>query len=145
MVVHASGAILRRVSKLDFTIAAGTNCYFSRLGIVLVDPTNRVTVAVAPPCNFVLSVGFLAAALFEPSRWFLRRCLAVLALQAVIGVWGFVLHLIAGVNGISSSLYENFIHGAPVLAPMLFANLFLLGAIGIWDLLDTGDGAAAEG
>ena len=99
----------------------------------------------APVVGSAVAVGFLATALFERSRGFLRGCLAVLALQAVIGVWGFVLHLIADVNGVSSSLYENFIHGAPVLAPMLFANLFLLGAIGIWDLLHTGDGAAAEG
>ncbi len=96
-----------------------------------------------PVVGSALAVGFLTTALFERSRGFLRGCLAVLALQAVIGVWGFVLHLIADVNGVSSSLYENFIHGAPVLAPMLFANLFLLGAIGIWDLLHTGDGAAA--
>ena len=98
-----------------------------------------------PVVGSALAVGFLATALFERSRWFLHRCLAVLALQAVIGIWGFVLHLIASVNGVSSSLYENFIHGAPVLAPMLFANLFLLGAIGIWDLLHSGDGAAAQG
>ena len=95
-----------------------------------------------PVVGSALAVGFLATALFERSRGFLHWCLAVLAIQAIIGFWGFVLHLIAGVNGVSSSLYENFIHGAPVLAPMLFTNLFLLGAIGIWDLLHTGDATA---
>ena len=42
---------------------------------------------------------------------------------------------IADVNGLSSSAYENFIHGAPIFAPLLFANLAILAGIGIWDLL----------
>ena len=77
-----------------------------------------------------LACGFLAVALFEPSPRFQRACLAVLALQGLVGALGFALHLAADVNGVSASLYENFVHGAPIFAPLLFANLFLLGAIG---------------
>ena len=34
-------------------------------------------------------------------------------------------------NGLSASLYENFVHGAPVLAPLLFVDLAILAAIGL--------------
>ena len=57
-----------------------------------------------------------------------------MALQVVIGVVGFYLHLVADINGLSSSLFENFIHGAPVFAPLLFVDLVLLAMIGFWDM-----------
>lgn len=82
-------------------------------------------------------VAFLALALTEGGRerGFLIACLVVLGVQALVGVAGFVLHLQADVNGISASRFENFVHGAPVMAPLLLANLFLLGVIGIVDAL----------
>ena len=55
----------------------------------------------------------------------------MLGLQAVIGVIGFWLHVAADVNGLSTSLYENFVHGAPVFAPLLFVDLAVLAAIGM--------------
>ena len=78
-------------------------------------------------------IGFLVTALFDVGERLLRMTLVVLALQIAVGVWGFVLHLRADVNGVSSSLYENFIHGAPIFAPLLFANLALLGMLGVYD------------
>ncbi|MFQ5744549.1 MAG: hypothetical protein ACE5HV_13305 [Acidobacteriota bacterium] len=87
-----------------------------------------------PVAGSAIAVGFLTVALFERDRKFLRLCLAALAIQALIGVAGFAFHLAANVNGISSSAYENFIHGAPVLAPLLFVNLALLGALGLIDV-----------
>ena len=80
-----------------------------------------------------MGVGFLLLALFEQERLFWGACLAAMALQAIVGVAGFALHLSASVNGLASSLYENFIHGAPVLAPLLFVNLALLAVIGLFD------------
>ena len=61
--------------------------------------------------------------------------MAVLALQVVIGIVGFYFHLVADINGLSSSLFENFIHGAPLFAPLLFVDLVLLATIGLWDML----------
>ena len=61
--------------------------------------------------------------------------MAVLVLQIVIGVVGFYFHLVADINGLSSSLFENFVHGAPVFAPLLFVDLMLLATIGLWDML----------
>ena len=82
-----------------------------------------------------LAVGFLGVALVEQHRSFLRISVAVLALQVVIGGVGFYFHLTADINGLSSSLFENFIHGAPVFAPLLFVDLVLLAMIGLWDML----------
>ncbi len=86
-----------------------------------------------PVVSSALAVGFLLLALFEQETLFWGTCLAVMALQAIVGVAGFALHLSASVNGLASSLYENFIHGAPLLAPLLFVNLALLAVIGLFD------------
>ena len=82
-----------------------------------------------------LAVGFLGVALVEQHKSFLRISVAVLGLQIVIGLVGFYFHLIADINGLSSSLFENFVHGAPVFAPLLFVDLVLLAMIGLWDML----------
>jgi hypothetical protein len=39
-------------------------------------------------------------------------------------------------HGPSASAFENFVFGAPVLAPMLFPNLSLLCGLGLWALRD---------
>jgi len=65
---------------------------------------------------------------------FLRCCAAVLLLQAVVGVFGFGLHTAANLAGPSPSMFENFIYGAPAMAPLLFPNLVLLALIGLWAL-----------
>lgn len=90
-----------------------------------------------PVASSAFAVSFLFLALTERGRerGYLRVGLAVLALQAIVGVVGFALHLRADINGFSSSAFENLVHGAPVMAPLLLANLFLLGAIGIGDAL----------
>ena len=58
------------------------------------------------------------------------------------GVAGFYFHLVADINGLSSSLFENFIHGSPVFAPLLFVNLVLLAMIGLWDMRSRAAGHA---
>ena len=81
-----------------------------------------------------LAVGFLGVALVEQREAFLRVAAAVLALQVGVGVAGFYFHAVADISGLSSSLFENFIHGAPVFAPLLFVDLVLLAMIGLWDM-----------
>ena len=61
-----------------------------------------------PVFGSALAVGFLGVALVERHRTFLRVSVAVLALQVVIGIVGFYFHLVADINGLSSSLFENF-------------------------------------
>jgi hypothetical protein len=51
-----------------------------------------------------------------------------------VGVLGFVYHTAANLHGPSASLFDNFVYGAPSLAPLLFPNLALLAFIGLWVL-----------
>ena len=61
-------------------------------------------------------------------------CAIVLILQALVGVLGFLLHVIADLEGPSSRVFENIVHGAPPFAPWLFPNLVLLSLIALWAL-----------
>ena len=91
-----------------------------------------------PVIASALAVGFLAVALIERQLAFLGICFSVLALQAAVGLAGFLFHLEADINGLSSSLFENFVHGAPAFAPLLFVDLAFLAAIGLSPLASEG-------
>jgi len=81
-----------------------------------------------------LAVGFLVIAMTElRTDAFLRICCGVLGLSIVVGVIGFGLHFEANWRG-SSTMRDNFLYGAPILAPLLLPNLAILAGIGIWDL-----------
>ena len=84
-----------------------------------------------PVAASALAGGFLSVALVDRRAAFLRICLGVLGLQAVIGLLGFYFHVAADISGLSASLFENFVHGAPPFAPLLFVDLGVLAAIGL--------------
>ena len=72
-------------------------------------------------------------------------CVFVMGLQILVGVLGFVLHATADLHGPADSIRDNFIYGAPVFAPLLFANLAILALIGLWEMLALkDDGSAAQ-
>ncbi len=82
-----------------------------------------------------LAVGFLAVPLLtRVSRVFIDACAAVLVLEAGVGLWGFFLHTSANLQGPSIHGFENFVYGAPPMAPLLFPNLMVLGIIALWQL-----------
>jgi hypothetical protein len=62
----------------------------------------------------------------------LRACGWMMAVQALIGLLGAGLHIKAILAGPSGSLLSNAIHTAPLFAPMLFTDLAILGALGLW-------------
>jgi hypothetical protein len=68
------------------------------------------------------------------NRAFLRLTAVVLLIQALVGLLGFYLHVRADLNGPAPRWQDNFIEGAPVLAPLLFPNMVLLAGIGMWVL-----------
>lgn len=70
----------------------------------------------------------------RPRGGYLNVCAVVLLVQALVGVTGFALHFDADLHGVSRSLFQNVIDGAPPFAPLLFPNLALLGWIGLWTL-----------
>ncbi len=85
-----------------------------------------------------VAVGFLATPLLvRVSRKFIWLCAAIMLAEAVVGVWGFVLHAERNLRGPSTHPFRNFIYGAPPLAPFLFPNLMLLGLIALWRLQES--------
>ena len=81
-----------------------------------------------------LAVGFVGVALVEHRVAFLRVTLVVVIFQAVVRAAGFYLHAVADINGLSSSVFANLVHGAPAFALLLCANIALLAVIGLWDI-----------
>lgn len=51
-----------------------------------------------------------------------------------MGLWGFVLHAEGNLRGPSVHALDDFIYGAPPMAPLLFPNLTVLGIIALWQL-----------
>jgi hypothetical protein len=88
-----------------------------------------------PVISSALATGFLIVPVFLPvTRRYLDVCLAVLGLQALVGVLGFGLHLWMNYNTPGGSLFEKSVYGAPPMAPLLFPNLVALALIGLWEL-----------
>jgi hypothetical protein len=82
-----------------------------------------------------LAVGFLTVPLVKQvSRRFVDLCGAVLLFESIIGIWGFFLHAKGNLVGPSVHAWDNFIYGAPPMAPLLFPNLMVLGMIAVWQL-----------
>ena len=88
-----------------------------------------------PVVASALAVGFLAVPLLtRVSRAFIDACAAVLLVEAAVGLWGFLLHTSANLKGPSIHGFDNFVYGAPPMAPLLFPNLMVLGIIALWQL-----------
>lgn len=88
-----------------------------------------------PVVASALAIGFLVVPLLiRVTARYIDLCCWILFLEAGVGVWGFVLHLLGNLRGPSVRLYDNFVYGAPPLAPLLFPNLMVLGMIALWQL-----------
>jgi len=86
-----------------------------------------------PVAGSAFAVSFLLVPFLMPvTRRYLGLCALVLLFQTLIGGLGFILHNLANLRGPSPRLFENLATGAPPLAPLLFANLSVLGWIGLW-------------
>lgn len=88
-----------------------------------------------PVVASAVAVGFLCVPLFtRVSRLFIDLSALVLVLEGGVGLWGFILHTTGNLAGPSIHAFDNFIYGAPPMAPLLFPNLMVLGIIGLWQL-----------
>jgi hypothetical protein len=95
------------------------NAFFSRFEWVSV-----VTAAFA--------TSFLLIALLSPRDVRMQRATAwMLGIAAIVGVLGLLLHLLANVHRPGPPI-DRIVFGAPVFAPLLFADLAVLGALGLW-------------
>jgi hypothetical protein len=88
-----------------------------------------------PVISSAFTVGFLTVPFCTSvSRRFLGLCGIVLLIQAAVGLLGFHYHTAANLDGPAPRMWDNFINGAPAVAPLLFPNLGLLAALGLWTL-----------
>lgn len=88
-----------------------------------------------PVVASAIAVGFMAVPLvMRVSRKYIDLCATILLLEAGVGLWGFILHGVGNLRGPSTNAFDNFIYGAPPMAPLLFPNLMVLGIIALWQL-----------
>ncbi len=71
----------------------------------------------------VTVMGFLP----HPTRGDQWTYVAALVLITLVGLTGAVLHVLTNLTGQNAIIVERFLRGAPFLAPLLFANMGLLG------------------
>lgn len=80
-----------------------------------------------------VGAGFLSAAVIVPeSVSLLAMNLALMMIQIVIGLLGFFLHARGDLANQLAPIWDRFIFGAPIFAPLLFADIALLALLGLW-------------
>jgi hypothetical protein len=84
-----------------------------------------------------LGTAFLLLATIRPLDRVLRTCtFGVLAVVTIVGVAGFALHVRSNLARPAANVWEAFLYGAPLFAPLLYPNIAVLAAIGLWALAD---------
>jgi len=92
-----------------------------------------------PVASSALACTFLLMLVVRPrDPVLLRASVAVMLLQVLVGTLGFALHLRANFGKPADTLLDRFIYGAPIFAPLLFANLAALAWIGMWAMRGPG-------
>jgi hypothetical protein len=95
-----------------------------------------------PVVSSAFAVGFLIVPLVTTVGVdYLRLCAAILIVQAGVGVIGFGFHGLADLRQPGANLFDRVLSGAPPMAPLLFANLAILGCIGLWTISRHADGS----
>ena len=82
---------------------------------------------------FATIVAFGLATIDRPSQGDIAITFVGMVLLVLIGVTGFVLHVRFDLTTQNIIVVERFLRGAPFLAPMLFANMGLVGLITLLD------------
>jgi len=96
-----------------------------------------------PVVAAALACAFLVTLVVRPTDRALWRWTAwIMVLQVLVGTAGFALHLRANLLRPAPNVLERFLYGAPVFAPLLFANLAILAGIGMWGIRICGSSTA---
>ena len=86
-----------------------------------------------PVITSALAVGCVITLYCQPDQMgFSKYCATVFAINFIVGIAGFFLHLLADLHLPSAAEAEKFIYGAPPFAPLLFSDLSLLALLGIY-------------
>lgn len=89
-----------------------------------------------PVAASALAVGSLCSIIFvDRTTPSLKAGALVMLGQIVVGLLGWYYHFCGIRNSNMDSLWDKVVYGAPVFAPLLFANLALLALIGLWSLV----------
>jgi hypothetical protein len=92
------------------------------------DPTEWIGVVAG-----AVAFAFLLAAVALPrDRSLLAASLGLMVVQVVVGLLGFYLHLRGNLANRASTLWDTFVYGAPIFAPLLFADVAALAVFGLW-------------
>ena len=82
---------------------------------------------------FATTVAIVLGALDKPIRADILTYFVAMLLMILVGVVGFILHIGEDLTVSGDIVLERFLRGAPPLAPMLFADIGLLGLIAMLD------------
>jgi hypothetical protein len=74
----------------------------------------------------------LAVLVVYDNRPLLGLAATVILAQFAVGLLGFFLHIAADLRAESGGLWQRVVYGAPLFAPLLFADLGLLALIALW-------------
>jgi hypothetical protein len=85
-----------------------------------------------PVVSAAFGASLLLVVLFQPGAAFIRVTYCVLGMQALVGVVGFVLHVVADLRLQALPFGQRFVFGAPAFAPLLFTDVAVLAALGLW-------------
>jgi hypothetical protein len=79
--------------------------------------------------------GLLAALVDYGNRPYLWLCQCLMLLEIVVGLLGWYYHIRAVMRSPMTGVWDKLLYSAPVFAPLLFANLAILGMLGLWAML----------
>lgn len=82
---------------------------------------------------FGIVTGFVLALLPRPNRADLTVYTLAMGILLFVGPLGLVLHVLFDLGVGYTMITERFLRGAPILAPMVFANMGLLGLLALWE------------
>jgi hypothetical protein len=79
--------------------------------------------------------GLLAAVIDYRNRPFLWLCQGLMLIEIAVGLLGWLYHVGAILRSPMSGVWDKVLYSAPLFAPLLFADLAVLGILGLWALL----------
>ncbi len=98
-----------------------------------------------PVLSGAIATIFLFIVLFYSGhRYFLRFVMFIMGLQILVGVGGFIFHGISIFQSSEQTMLAKLLHSAPLFAPLLFANIAFLAAIGLHEMLRESESKAID-
>ncbi len=128
----------RSLEWARWVVLLATGGFFGNFVLCLTDHSTNgffLKTEWIPVISSAFATGFLIVPVIHAiTRRYLDLCLAVLSVQALVGLLGFWYHLRMNLFAPGTNLFEKSVNGAPPMAPLLFPNLVGLALIGLWEL-----------